>query len=776
MSALPARSHSPVACAVLAAVVAVSAPAGAQPSAADDPRVELIELQRHGRYAEARARAEALVASDPQRAADWGLSILIGDLDDRAGDHRAAGAAFAEGMAGGSDLGLYSRYRLALEHAESGHPEVAAGLVATVVARRPGAPAAARAVRLLRESIDSGGECRLLHNLVLDRYHDAERRQLELTLGDCALRNGEVATGRQLYRRILEESLDDETALLAARRLAALLAGTDSTAGTGASAAASDDEERLLGLAFYEHRDFDRAIAYLGPLVAGFDGPLAGERYELAYLLVRSRFWQERYPQAAAGYSALAARARDPRLTARALYQQARSDELAGNWSEAAATFRRAYRTDPLGNAADGALIGALRLEWRSGNEERALELFALLTGRRAWTAVAARAALFLAASDLVNERSDRAGEWLDVAARAGRVADPEVTYWRGRLAELRGDPADAVRRYLRVLELGPYHPMALDAGRRLRRPELAPVARALAARHAATGTTAGLYDAWLLLTGDRVERARVAHALARALAADPAVAPYLTLGLVETADWPMWSSDLDAPEDKLLALGLWIGGQEALDRHFPFSDPSLAYTRSWLLAQAGALRRSVLVAEVLARRAPDRLPPPFLASGLRRQLYPFAFPQLVVRESLARRLDPHLLLAVLREESRFDPEALSPASARGLAQFVQPTAERMAAAIGLPPLQPGDLYRPEVSIELGAAYLAELIEQMGGARHAAVASYNAGPPAAALWQSYCYSGELAEYFTKVSYGETRDYLARVLSSWAQYREIYGAP
>jgi soluble lytic murein transglycosylase len=99
-----------------------------------------------------------------------------------------------------------------------------------------------------------------------------------------------------------------------------------------------------------------------------------------------------------------------------------------------------------------------------------------------------------------------------------------------------------------------------------------------------------------------------------------------------------------------------------------------------------------------------------------------------------------------------------------------------VSAAIGLAPLEPGDLYRPEIALALGAAYVGELIEQMGGSRHAAVASYNAGPPAAALWQSYCYSGELAEYYTKVSYGETRNYLAKVLSSWAQYREIYGAP
>jgi tetratricopeptide (TPR) repeat protein len=760
-----------LATAVLAAVAAVSAspaaPAAAQGPA--DPRIGIVELQLQGRLAAALQRAEDLAAEDRERAARWGLHLLIGDLHDRLGNHRAAKEAFVEAMAGGTDLALYSRYRLAVEQAESGHPEVAAGLVASVVSGDGDTPPASLAVRLLRESVEAGGECLLLRSLAPDSHRDSQRRQLELARADCALRNGGADDARPLYRALLEDGLDDETGLTAARRLQALLETTP-------GAVVTEEERRLLGRAFHQHRDFDLAVDHLAALVGGFDGALAGDRYELAYLLVRSRFWQERYAQAAAGYAALAARAREPRLTARALYQQARSEELAGDWPEAAATFRRAYRTDPRGDSADGALIGAMRIEWRSGREERALELFELLAERRAWAEVAARAALFLAASDLVQSRADRAGEWLEVAARVGRDAEPELAYWRGRLAELDADAEAAVRHYLQVLQHAPYHPLGHDAAKRVRRPELEPAARGLARRRAAAGGLAGRYDAWLLLSGDREERAAVARDLARALLRDAETAPYVALGLVEPADWPLWRATLNTPAEKLAALGLWVGGQEAMERHFPVSEPALAYTRSWLLAQAGALRESVLVAEVLARRAPAQLPPPFLASGLRRQLYPFAFPDLVVREALARGIDPHLLLAIVREESRFHAEALSPASARGLTQFIHPTARRVSAAIGLPPLEPGDLYRPEIALALGAAYLGELTQEMGGVRHAVVASYNAGPHAAALWQSYCYSGETAEYYTKVSYGETRNYLNKVLSSWAQYREIYGAP
>jgi soluble lytic murein transglycosylase len=183
-----------------------------------------------------------------------------------------------------------------------------------------------------------------------------------------------------------------------------------------------------------------------------------------------------------------------------------------------------------------------------------------------------------------------------------------------------------------------------------------------------------------------------------------------------------------------------------------------------------------VAIAEALARRAPDAVPPTFLSVELRRLLYPFAFGDLVVAEATRRQVDPHLLIAVVREESRFDPRALSGASARGLTQFVQPTAEQVAAAIGLGRLPPFALYRPEVAIALGAAYLAQLTATFDGAEYMAVAAYNAGPPAARLWRSYCVSGEVAEYYSKISYGETRNYLRKVLGSWMQYRDIYDAP
>lgn len=749
--------------ACLAIVAAVSAPrcVAAAEAGAGDPRIELAELQQAGQHEAALALVEALLAADPARAHRLGLGVLRGNLLARLGRDGPAAGAFIAAMSQSPPLAIYSRYRAAGQQAALGHPEVAAGLVATAVAARGLAALVPEAARLLREATLAGGDCRLFGDLAPERLEPGERRLVELTRADCALRDGDRDRALSLYLALIEQSVTDEAARTAADGVAALVGERP-----------SPEIARLLGLVFHQHRDFDRAIAYLGPVVARYAGPLSGDRYDVAYTLVRSRFWQERYAQAAAGFAALAARAREPVLIARALYQQGRSHELIGEWPEAASSFRRAYRADPQGRFADAALIGAMRIEWRNGQEERALVLFDLLTARRQWQATAARAAIFLAASDVVVGRADRAGAWLDVAAR-GDETEQEVDYWRGRQAELAGDAETAVRRYLLVMRRGLFHPLAQEAQVRLQRPELAPAARAAAARRGSAADD--LYDKWLLLVGDPVERAAVAHALALVLARDRDLAGWVTLAEVPEASWPLWRTSIDGTEERLLALGLWSEAGGAVPRHFPYAQPPLAYTAARRLIADGAVRRGVAIAETLARRAPSRLPEAFLAHGFRQALYPFAYAERIDAEANARGIDPHLLVAIIREESRFEPRALSGASARGLTQFVQPTAHAVAAEIGLAPLAADDLYRPEVAIALGAAYVAELVASFPAADYMAVAAYNAGPPAARLWRSYCYSGEVAEYYSKVSYGETRGYLRKVLGSWMQYRDIYGA-
>lgn len=732
-------------------------------AASADPRIPLVELQISRNHEEALRLIDQLLAENPEQARELGLQYLRGHLLQLLERRQEALEAFAATMSATPELGPYSRYRLALEQERSGHPEVAAGLVATLLRSGPPRSLVAPAMKLLDRTVSEGGDCRVLRGLEPYRFRTADRRELMLALAECQARGGDLLEAAQTWIRLLEDDCGDSVARIAAEKLDAL-----ETEKKSARA------HMLIGLSFYRHREFDLAVHHLArALVQQPSGDVSPrELYELRYALARSHFWEERYGDAATAFGDLAGDTRDPQRKARSLYQQARCYELSGSWDAATAHFRLAVQAEPGGGSADSALIADLRLQWRRGDEGAALAALDQLLAKRQYS-TAARGLLFLASSDLVAKRGDRAGEWLGKTAELKAVAPRELHYWQGRLAEIRHQPQEAVEHYLVTLREDPYDPFAQAARRRLRGPDLVAVARAAAERLAASSLGEDLYGAWLLLPPSHPLRPRVRQKLERQLLGDQKMTAFLHLEVEPVADWPLWKANLERPEEMLLALGLFHEGGSMVLRHFPVARPDLAYTGSVVLSQTGDTRRSLYIAEILDKRVPAALPEPLLPQAFRQLLHPATYLHLIRREAERRRIDPHLLLAIIREESRFDPNAFSAASARGLTQFLFPTAREISQRYELGPVTPGDLERPETAIALGAAYLRDLYEEFDGSEPEVVAAYNAGEPQAALWRRYCVSGEAEEYLTKVAFRETRNYVARVLTSRAHYAELY---
>jgi|CXWL01.1.fsa_nt_gi soluble lytic murein transglycosylase-like protein len=753
----------------LAAVAATPA-APPRPPAPPDPRVALVDLQLAGDLVGALAATEALLAREPGRGAELGLDYLRGDLLARLGRPAEAKAAFARVLEASPALATYGRYRLALLQAASGHPEVAAGLVANLLLHQPPAALLEPAVELLRASLAGGGDCRLLRGLVAPAsgrplaLPTPAARGLTLTRAECALRDGRGDEARDLLARLLADSTEDDRGRAAAELLAGSTVPRVDRTLSG-----------LMGRAFHDHREFDRATPLLVEALRD-TAASAATRDELAYALARSLFWLGSWPAAARQFGELAERTVGPENRSRAFYQQGRALELAGERGAAARAFARATLAGTASTWTPGALLAALRLAALAGDHDDALAELARLEAVGAWREQAAHGAMFLAVSAVVARRSEGVGGLLAVATRGGRPT-AEVAYWQGRLAELAGDIRPAVRAYLRALTADRFHPHAQAARDRLVSPELASYARALAIELSRSAEPSDLYAAWLVLGDGEPRGVAARRTLTRAFAADRRTATWVELAPVATSDWPLWRVPLARPEERLLALGLWEEGLAVMRQHFPVSRPALAMTGSAILARAGATQRALYIAEVLAHRVPPQLPPELLAPELRRLLYPRAWADVVAREAASAGVDPNLVIAVLREESRFDAGATSGANARGLMQLVLPTAQRLAGSLGIARLEPIDLYRPEVSIRLGAAYLAELEARFGGRSAVAqsVAAYNAGEPQAELWRRYCATDEQVEYLSKVSFKETRDYLARVLASRAQYADLYRA-
>ncbi len=149
---------------------------------------------------------------------------------------------------------------------------------------------------------------------------------------------------------------------------------------------------------------------------------------------------------------------------------------------------------------------------------------------------------------------------------------------------------------------------------------------------------------------------------------------------------------------------------------------------------------------------------------------YPRAYPNLIDSAAERRGLDRFLLLALIRQESLFDPRAVSSSDARGLMQLLPATARRVAG--GQDHVNPAELYDPSDNVDLGSAYLKRLLDLFNGDRIKAVAAYNAGENAVARWNAK-FPGDDDQWVENIGYHETRDYVKKVIGGVREYELIY---
>jgi len=151
---------------------------------------------------------------------------------------------------------------------------------------------------------------------------------------------------------------------------------------------------------------------------------------------------------------------------------------------------------------------------------------------------------------------------------------------------------------------------------------------------------------------------------------------------------------------------------------------------------------------------------------------YPLASEFLADCDRRRSGIDPLVLHAVIRQESRFQSDVLSPAGAVGLMQLMPRTAAEAARKEKMPKPNRKDLLRPAVNVRLGAAYLSRLVKGYGGDYFRAVAAYNAGEAAVERWWKRA-NGDPAAFLEGINYKETRFYLRRVFLNLLQYYRIY---
>ncbi len=150
---------------------------------------------------------------------------------------------------------------------------------------------------------------------------------------------------------------------------------------------------------------------------------------------------------------------------------------------------------------------------------------------------------------------------------------------------------------------------------------------------------------------------------------------------------------------------------------------------------------------------------------------YPVAYWPEIENAAKKNGLDAHLLLAIIREESRFDTDARSIAGALGLMQIMPQTAQRIAQGSNLPYSDPESLHLPRTNIMIGAAYLKNLISEFGSIPYA-IAAYNAGEEVVRSWVREGNYATVDEFIEDIPYYETQNYVKKVLTSYFQYLRV----
>jgi soluble lytic murein transglycosylase len=160
------------------------------------------------------------------------------------------------------------------------------------------------------------------------------------------------------------------------------------------------------------------------------------------------------------------------------------------------------------------------------------------------------------------------------------------------------------------------------------------------------------------------------------------------------------------------------------------------------------------------------------LQQATRKLALPLSDTAIIRQQAAEKRLDPALIAAVIYAETKFDPRPSS-AGAEGLMQLLPSTAYYLAQLSGGRSFTASDLAEPDVNVAYGSYYLRYLLDHYGGNEMLAVAAYNGGETNVDRWEAHAESEGRQLSVQEIPFGETREYVLRVLSAQRDYRTTY---
>ncbi len=150
---------------------------------------------------------------------------------------------------------------------------------------------------------------------------------------------------------------------------------------------------------------------------------------------------------------------------------------------------------------------------------------------------------------------------------------------------------------------------------------------------------------------------------------------------------------------------------------------------------------------------------------------YPTPYYEEFLNASNKSGIEVELLYAIIREESRFHKNAVSPAGAMGIAQVMPEDFRRWARKLNLP-YKPFDV---RINLLIGAMHFKEFLKQFNNDINLTICAYNAGPNAVNRWLSLLDYSDSDLFFEIIPYRETRNYYRRVMRSYLMYKYMFSS-
>jgi len=231
-----------------------------------------------------------------------------------------------------------------------------------------------------------------------------------------------------------------------------------------------------------------------------------------------------------------------------------------------------------------------------------------------------------------------------------------------------------------------------------------------------------------------------------------------------------------EALANSLLLLGLYDEAlPELLAARKGSAGPDEDYSIAVLSLRAGIPNRAVRFGEQIWKTAPADYVIELAPRELVELLYPAPFRGSLLKHASSRNVDPRLVLSIARQESRFQADAKSIATARGMMQFIASTANEIAAQVNQANFNQDDLYNADTAILFGSQYLANLFKEFPNQPQAVAGSYNGGSDNLARWIARSRANEADRYVSEIGFSQTKDYVYKVMANYWTYQRLYDA-